>query len=161
MNDCPCGSRQPLDDCCGRFFEDLSAPTALALMRARYTAYVNGNIDFIYATQQSSESDPTDREATEKWSRESEWLGLEIVSTSGGEGGSDTGTVEFVARYKQEGEEHSHHEEANFERRGGAWMLIEGKLRNTTFRRTTPKVGPNEKCPCGSGKKYKKCCGKP
>ncbi|MBI5536483.1 MAG: SEC-C domain-containing protein [Deltaproteobacteria bacterium] len=21
-----------------------------------------------------------------------------------------------------------------------------------------PKVGPNEKCPCGSGKKYKKCC---
>ena len=21
------------------------------------------------------------------------------------------------------------------------------------------KVGPNEPCPCGSGKKYKKCCG--
>ena len=26
-------------------------------------------------------------------------------------------------------------------------------------RRTTPKVGRNEPCPCGSGKKYKKCCG--
>jgi preprotein translocase subunit SecA len=25
--------------------------------------------------------------------------------------------------------------------------------------RVGPKVGPNEKCPCGSGKKYKKCCG--
>ncbi|MHC4705009.1 MAG: SEC-C metal-binding domain-containing protein [Planctomycetota bacterium] len=24
----------------------------------------------------------------------------------------------------------------------------------------TPKVGRNEPCPCGSGKKYKKCCGK-
>ncbi len=23
------------------------------------------------------------------------------------------------------------------------------------------KIGPNERCPCGSGKKYKKCCGKP
>ena len=28
------------------------------------------------------------------------------------------------------------------------------------YRRTTPKIGPNEPCPCGSGKKYKKCCGK-
>ena len=24
----------------------------------------------------------------------------------------------------------------------------------------TPKVGRNDPCPCGSGKKYKKCCGK-
>jgi uncharacterized protein YecA (UPF0149 family) len=24
----------------------------------------------------------------------------------------------------------------------------------------TRKVGRNEPCPCGSGKKYKKCCGK-
>jgi uncharacterized protein YecA (UPF0149 family) len=25
--------------------------------------------------------------------------------------------------------------------------------------RETPKVGRNDLCPCGSGKKYKKCCG--
>ena len=29
-----------------------------------------------------------------------------------------------------------------------------------SFRRDTPKVGRNEPCPCGSGKKYKNCCGK-
>jgi preprotein translocase subunit SecA len=29
----------------------------------------------------------------------------------------------------------------------------------TTVRRTQPKVGRNDPCPCGSGKKYKKCCG--
>ncbi|MBO5668707.1 MAG: preprotein translocase subunit SecA [Lentisphaeria bacterium] len=29
-----------------------------------------------------------------------------------------------------------------------------------TFHRETPKVGRNDLCPCGSGKKYKKCCGK-
>ncbi len=29
----------------------------------------------------------------------------------------------------------------------------------TTVRRQTPKVGRNHPCPCGSGKKYKKCCG--
>lgn len=28
-----------------------------------------------------------------------------------------------------------------------------------TYRREKPKVGRNEPCPCGSGKKYKKCCG--
>jgi len=28
------------------------------------------------------------------------------------------------------------------------------------YRRPTPKVGRNEPCPCGSGKKYKKCCGR-
>jgi uncharacterized protein len=30
----------------------------------------------------------------------------------------------------------------------------------TTFRRTTPKVGRNDPCPCGSGKKFKHCCSK-
>lgn len=29
----------------------------------------------------------------------------------------------------------------------------------TTIRNTTPKVGRNDPCPCGSGKKFKKCCG--
>ncbi len=29
-----------------------------------------------------------------------------------------------------------------------------------TFRRDEPKVGRNDSCPCGSGKKYKKCCGR-
>jgi uncharacterized protein len=30
----------------------------------------------------------------------------------------------------------------------------------TTYRRLVPKVGRNEPCPCGSGKKFKQCCGK-
>jgi uncharacterized protein len=28
-----------------------------------------------------------------------------------------------------------------------------------TFKREAPKVGRNDDCPCGSGKKFKKCCG--
>ena len=31
---------------------------------------------------------------------------------------------------------------------------------NITVRRTMPKVGRNDPCPCGSGKKYKQCCGR-
>ena len=36
--------------------------------------------------------------------------------------------------------------------------LFPGKVE--TFRRETPKVGRNDPCPCGSGKKFKRCCGK-
>ena len=31
----------------------------------------------------------------------------------------------------------------------------------TTFRRSMPKVGRNDPCPCGSGRKFKQCCGNP
>ena len=31
---------------------------------------------------------------------------------------------------------------------------------HTPYKRVTPKVGRNDLCPCGSGKKYKNCCGK-
>ena len=31
---------------------------------------------------------------------------------------------------------------------------------DSTFKREAPKVGRNDPCPCGSGKKYKQCCGK-
>ena len=30
----------------------------------------------------------------------------------------------------------------------------------TTVKRDKPKIGRNDPCPCGSGKKYKKCCGR-
>ncbi|MBM3289027.1 MAG: hypothetical protein FJY92_02640 [Candidatus Hydrogenedentes bacterium] len=33
------------------------------------------------------------------------------------------------------------------------------KVKQEPIRKLTPEVGPNDPCPCGSGKKYKKCCG--
>ena len=44
-----------------------------------------------------------------------------------------------------------------------ATMLDGGRLfpsKVETFRREAPKVGRNDPCPCGSGKKFKRCCGK-
>ncbi|MDH3493874.1 MAG: preprotein translocase subunit SecA [Acidobacteriota bacterium] len=41
----------------------------------------------------------------------------------------------------------------------GVQAAGEEALRHTPFVRDQPKVGPNEKCPCGSGRKYKKCHG--
>jgi SWIM/SEC-C metal-binding protein len=37
---------------------------------------------------------------------------------------------------------------------------LEILLNPTKTRRVEKKIGRNELCPCGSGKKYKKCCGK-
>ena len=36
----------------------------------------------------------------------------------------------------------------------------EVSLPKVAVKRTVPKVGRNEPCPCGSGKKYKQCCGR-
>jgi uncharacterized protein len=38
--------------------------------------------------------------------------------------------------------------------------LVESFDNATTIRRTVPKIGRNDPCPCGSGKKFKQCCGR-
>ena len=44
----------------------------------------------------------------------------------------------------------------------GGGTALSGKSRpeNAQVVRITPKVGRNDPCPCGSGKKYKHCCGR-
>ncbi|MBI5534581.1 MAG: SEC-C domain-containing protein [Deltaproteobacteria bacterium] len=39
--------------------------------------------------------------------------------------------------------------------------LRRGFLRSAHRPAASPKTGPNEPCPCGSGRKFKKCCGDP
>jgi SEC-C motif-containing protein len=68
--------------------------------------------------------------------------------------------VEFCCEYDYDGEENRHHERAHFVRVDGQWFFSEGEMiRNRPLRRETPKVGRNDPCPCGSGRKYKRCCG--
>jgi Predicted metal-binding protein related to the C-terminal domain of SecA len=43
---------------------------------------------------------------------------------------------------------------------GGAWFFYDGRaVKQETIKKEGPDVGRNDPCPCGSGKKYKKCCG--
>ena len=87
--------------------------------------------------------------------------GLEIVETTEGGPDDDTGTVEFIAKFKQNGQEIKHHELASFEKIDGKWIFMDGEVpKPKQVIRETQKVGRNEPCPCGSGKKFKKCCGK-
>jgi SEC-C motif domain protein len=152
--ECPCGSKAALSACCGPIIGGAAAPTAEALMRSRYSAYVLGEIDHILTTQQ----DEGGRAQTERWSKESEWLGLEVNATEAGGEDDEEGVVAFTARYRMNGEDVAHHERGLFGRRDGRWIYVgEAKARPV---RVGPKVGRNDPCPCGSGKKHKKCCGK-
>ena len=48
MNVCVCGSMKNSELCCAQYIDgEESAPTAESLMRSRYTAYTQGNIDYI------------------------------------------------------------------------------------------------------------------
>jgi SEC-C motif-containing protein len=156
---CPCGRGPDLESCCGPILGGAPAPTAEALMRARYTAYTRGAVDFIIATHRPSRDGDVDREATERWSRESEWLGLEIVATEAGGPTDETGTVEFIARWRAGGHDLSHHERSRFAKLDGQWLYVDGKEIKPPPVKSAKVAGRNDPCPCGSGKKYKRCHG--
>ena len=129
-------------------------------MRARYTAYTVNNIDFVERTHDPESPHDFDRNASEAWASQSTWQGLEIVETVAGGAADDTGVVEFIARYTFQGQAHAHHERSQFVRRDGVWFFKDGEtVKQRPIVRTSPRIGRNDPCSCGSGKKYKKCCG--
>lgn len=160
---CTCGNPLSFAECCQPLLSKERFPeTAEALMRSRYTAYATGEVDYIVETQAPGTRHTVDRQATADWSRKSTWKGLEILGVEAGGPNDLTGRVEFRARYEINGEEVEHHELADFRREDGRWYFVDGHPpKAEPFRREGEKVGPNQPCPCGSGRKYKKCCGKP
>lgn len=159
---CPCKSGRPFGECCGPVIAGASrAETAEALMRARYTSYVTGDIEFLKTSATQEVREQFDEEASKAWSAAAEWHGLEILKTEKGQKGDHTGVVEFRALYTANGEFCNHHEISTFVRDDEGWKFEDGELiGETPTVREEPKIGRNDPCPCGSGKKYKKCCGK-
>lgn len=157
---CPCGRDATFASCCGPYVRgDVHAPTAEALMRSRYTAYATGVVDHVVRTTWPALQKGLDPKGIAKWSRDSTWQGLDIVKTERGGEADDTGLVEFRARYRDGTGDQVHHELAEFKRQDGHWFFFDGKPVKAPPVRVAPKPGRNEPCTCGSGKKYKKCCG--
>ena len=96
-------------------------------MRARYVAYVKGEVDYLLKTTHLLERRNFDRNAAKAWSESSEWLGLEVLSAQGS-GTDKKGRVEFVASFTQEGVEHKHHEVSRFEKQNDRWFYVDGKV---------------------------------
>jgi len=158
MTSCPCGSGRGLDECCAPILAGAPAPTPEALMRSRYTAFTRADVDYLENTLAPEAREDYDRAETETWVKGADWRGLEVRGSQGGEGDED-GQVEFVARYKFQGRAFAHHELASFRKHEGKWVYVDGVMNPKPATRTVEKVGRNDPCPCGSGKKFKKCCG--
>lgn len=171
---CSCDSDKTFAECCEPFLNGSAEPrTAEELMRSRYTAYVKHDIGYIKKTLTQESASDFDMAAAKKWAEEVEWKGLKILSTEKGGPSDRDGKVEFCASFVQEGEALEHHEVSTFRKtKQGAWRFVDGEAhthrageghdhhaRPETVVRESPKVGRNDPCPCGSGKKFKKCCG--
>ena len=158
---CSCDTKKPYSECCEPVIKGQKIPgTAVDLMRARYTAYVRHEIDFIMDSLSPARKKDTDRKATEEWSQQTQWDGLQIISTEKGGPNNEAGQVEFVAKFREKEETKEHHELASFLKLKGSWYFEDGKPPpNKPVRLEGPKIGRNDPCHCGSGKKFKKCHG--
>ncbi|MDA8431468.1 MAG: YchJ family protein [Nitrospiraceae bacterium] len=162
MENCSCGYSLSYEECCGPVIRgERPAATAEQVMRARYSAYARGEIAYLLSSLHPDHRSDFDEKSTKKWAEGSEWHKLEIVETSGGGPEDSEGMVEFVASYTEQGVRKDHHERAAFLKQEGNWYFVSGEpVPPKQVVRSAPKVGRNDPCPCGSGKKFKKCCGK-
>lgn len=159
MNTCPCKSGKEYSACCQAIISGARlAATAEELMRARYSAHTGVQIDFILASTHPDHRQEFDRQTTQEWAEKTTWLGLEILDTTQGGKDDNTGEVEFIARFREKEQIRAHHERAQFRREEGIWYFTDG-----TMVKPQPlvasKIGRNDPCSCGSGRKHKKCCG--
>ena len=157
---CPCGSRLNFEECCEPFLIHAKKPsTTTQLMRARYTAYALGTVEYLYETSGPKVKKEFDADSSRKWSESAKWTGIEILKEEGGTSIDEKGAVEFIAHYTVNDTAFDHHERAEFAKVNGEWVFIDGKIFGPEpEKREEPKIGRNDSCPCGSGKKFKKCC---
>ena len=163
---CPCGTAKNYQDCCGVYHQNPgSAPTAEALMRSRYSAFAVNDIDYIQATQQLAEAtSEVETQAIKEENSSTEWQQLEIIDTEQGQQADNTGSVTFCARFKEGKHQGELSEKSLFEKRNGQWYYVSGSHEVSSnappaMPVESHKIGRNDPCTCGSGKKFKKCCG--
>ena len=102
---CPCKSGKLFGECCGPIIAGaVKAETAEALMRARYSSYVTGDIEFLRTSATAAVQAEFDENASKAWSKAAQWHGLEILSTQEGQKDDQKGVVEFRALYTANGE---------------------------------------------------------
>jgi len=153
---CLCGSGIEYAQCCGPFHSGEKKPvTAEALMRSRFTAYALHNAGYLQDTW-----DATVRPELIDFSKEKvDWQRLEIGNTKKGGAKDVKGVVEFKAYYLEDGEEYVMTEISQFIKRAGGWFYLDGLVKSIGKVGLQTNLGKNAPCSCGSGKKFKRCCG--
>lgn len=157
MSQCVCGSGLEFDQCCGPILAGQSpALSAEALLRARYCAFCAGNMEFLTATLAPERHEEFERAEVEASSRsvKAQFVEIRRVTDQG-----DVAEIDYVAYFRINNQPHAHHEIGHFRRDDGVWLYVDGEVNPKSAPRQVIKVGRNDPCSCGSGQKYKKCCG--
>jgi SEC-C motif-containing protein len=162
MTECCCGRPSSFEECCEPILRGArAAATAEELMRARYSAFVKHEIDFLMESVVPEQRRKVRRETIEQWAKSSQWKGFELLDKDRGERDDAEGYVEFVARFAFGEIEQEHRERSHFVKQGGQWYFDPSRSKQPGLEPArAAAVGRNDPCPCGSGQKYKKCCGK-
>jgi SEC-C motif-containing protein len=156
---CPCGTGAEYDHCCGPLHTgQRDATTALELMRSRYTAYYRGELEYLLKTLHPDKHRPGEMQELAATLGETRWLSLSILETRDGQPGDLTGVVEFEARYQAPEGVGTLRERSRFVREHGKWLYVDQEESRQAAKASDP--GRNDPCACGSGKKFKKCCGR-
>lgn len=90
-------------------------------MRSRYSAFALREETYLRASWH-----PKTRPSKVRLDPAQKWIGLSIKSTEQGGAADETGSVEFVARFKVDGKGHRLHEKSRFEQIAGQWYYLEG-----------------------------------
>ena len=177
---CPCQLNPSSDDisapllytdCCQPYHDGLlnneadkidgaKPDSAERLMRSRYSAFVLIKPEYIVKTTLPAQQALLDIKAIENWAKETVWAGLEII-THTPKLGKRHAQVEFKAYFnisdnKDDGIQ-AHHELSAFVKtknkadNAASWYFLDPIV--------SMSVTQKQPCICGSGEKFKRCCG--
>lgn len=150
MSLCPCQSHLLYQDCCQPFHLNEKLPkNAEQLMRSRYSAYTLCNIDYIVQTTLPAQQPFLDRQAMQDWAEHTKWCGLTIHAHHP-QISKIHSLVDFSADFQTDDSIEHHHELSLFVRLQNRWYFVDPN---------TPRPSAKQPCVCGSGKKFKHCCG--
>lgn len=148
---CPCGRAVDYSLCCQPYLCGERQPEHPSqLMRSRYTAFAVHHADWLISSWHPQCMPEQLRESIMAGFTATTWLGLTLYEDSPGRNENE-GFISFVARYEENGIPGAIIERSRFLKEQGRWYYVDG---------IRPTFSRNDLCPCLSGKKFKKCCGR-
>ncbi|MBF2720569.1 YchJ family protein [Psychrobacter sp. NG254] len=183
LHTCPCqiiptaetvNASLSYQDCCQPYHDDfyngevdkaggIKAETAERLMRTRYSAFVLVQPEYIVKTTVPAQQNLLDINAIESWAKETDWAGLEIVEHTP-KLGKRHAQVEFKAYFNTKKNAGDLAEKVQVHHELSAFVKAKSKANDDTRwyfldPTVTMTVSQKQPCICGSGEKFKRCCG--
>lgn len=125
---CPCKSGKECANCCELFITRINLPeTPEQLMRSRYTAYSQANIDYIMSTMKDEALKDFDALSAKQWAESVTWVKLKVIRAYVDSAIPESGFVEFKAYYRYKKQMHVMHEFSEFKKIDNQWFYIGAK----------------------------------